>query len=121
MRLPRVRFTVRRMMGGIAALGILLGGGLPGWRWDRLSREYAETAADFAELEAGERAAGAVYEANVGEMRTELEGLDPASERALTLKRRLAEELRDLAFNRANTHHSGAVREIYEWGASRPW
>jgi hypothetical protein len=45
MRLPRVRFTVRRMMVVVAIVGVLIGGWIAGERrreeFDRLARKYS--------------------------------------------------------------------------------
>jgi hypothetical protein len=72
-------------------------------------------------LEAGERYAASVYEANVAEMKKEFEGLDPTSKKALIVNSRLPEETRALAYTRANARHSNAVRVIHERAASRRW
>ncbi|WP_406698452.1 hypothetical protein V5E97_06215 [Singulisphaera sp. Ch08] len=120
MRLPRVRLTVRQMMAGVAALAVMLGSVLQ-WRWHQLSREYSATAKHFAEMEAGERYAMAITEANLAEFKKELQGLDPKSQKTLLVKRQIAEEAKYLDFMKANARHSSAVRAIHEQAASRPW
>jgi hypothetical protein len=54
MPIPRVRFTVRRLMLAVAIIAILCGVGLqirPKIRLSRLSAEYAQHAARYAEFE----------------------------------------------------------------------
>jgi hypothetical protein len=54
MRLPRVRFTVRRLMIAVAIIAILCGVGLQirlAIRLSRLSAEYAQRVAKFADFE----------------------------------------------------------------------
>jgi hypothetical protein len=54
MGLPRVRFTVRRLMIAVAVVAVLIGAGLQirrAIRLCRLSAEYAQQAAKYAEFE----------------------------------------------------------------------
>jgi hypothetical protein len=44
MRLPRLRFTVRRLMVVVAIAGLVMGGGIWGYRMWRLSEYYAAEA-----------------------------------------------------------------------------
>jgi hypothetical protein len=105
----------------VAVVAVLLGSGLQCRQWWFLSREYAETAAHYAGLEVGERAAVAVYEANVAEMSQALVRLDPLGPEAAALRRRFAKEKRVLAITRACARHSGTVRTIYTRAARWPW
>jgi hypothetical protein len=50
MRVPRVRFTVRRLMASAAIVGIVIGGVLKVPEWLERSREYQRRNWDFSEI-----------------------------------------------------------------------
>ena len=55
MRMPRVRFTVRRMMVAVAAIAVLLAGGIKAARMSRLARTHQMYATQHGLSEAIER------------------------------------------------------------------
>ena len=58
MRVPRVRFTVRRMMVAVAVVAVVLGAVQTGWRWQDYRRRAAYHAQEMANLLAGIAAGG---------------------------------------------------------------
>jgi hypothetical protein len=100
MKMPRVRFTVRRMMGAVAAAAILLGLAI-GVR--RRSEEFRMKAIEF----------GKIYDAHkILALRTKLSGRSGA----LSTLERESCHLHELMAN-----HYEDLAQKYWQGAERPW
>jgi hypothetical protein len=121
MRVPHVRFTVRRMMGATAGLALLIGGA----RWFQ-QRAYCRT--QIVQHAMGEQQALRL----VARLERDATGWGRAGERAtpdaIRQDPRLAEaeerggELRSaVAYLRRQAAYHARMRRIYERAAANPW
>jgi hypothetical protein len=94
MRLPRLRFTVRRLMLVVALAGLVMGGGVWGYRMWRMSAKYARIAQSFKWTESLHRGLEARFQNNA--------------------QREAAK------FAAVATHYAALVRK-YERAARYPW
>jgi Tfp pilus assembly protein PilX len=123
MPMPRVRFTVRRMMIAVAVVAVLIGVGLQirrAIRFSRLSANYLELAAMDAEYESILRK----RERNHRELaEIERESADKFQQSSIVeLWRRLAQEDTDRAdkFKLLAEYHA-SMKAKYQAAARRPW
>jgi hypothetical protein len=108
MTLPRVRFTLRRLLIMIALLAVLMAAGLEAARWSRLAqayRQYAVGHAAFRDLSLGE----------AEEYRSAYEHVNPADVRSRT------ELLESEAGERRLARHYDALDAKYRRAARFPW
>ena len=122
MRVPRVRFTVRRMMVAVAIVAVVMGATIEAKRFGRLSRQYQRKAIASAREER------LWHRALRGGMASEVE-----AQQLSAVLRAKDQDLADL-WAEAASESSGAVRGVreivahharlrrkYEHAASRPW
>jgi hypothetical protein len=123
MRLPRVRFTVRRMMIAVAVVAVLIGVGLHverAIRFSRLSTNYVEFAAMYAEYESILRKRERNHRELAERERESADKFQRSS--SVELWRRLAQEDTDRAdkFKSLAEYHS-RMKAKYQAAARRPW
>jgi TPR repeat protein len=121
MRLPRVRFTVRRMMVAVAVVALVFACGLQARRLHRLSRAYAEKAARFGFGEKMLRAAAAMYQAGSESLKKDLatRPVEPALRELLA--RDAEDEERNAERILRSANYRGLLRSKYEHAAAHPW
>jgi hypothetical protein len=124
MRLPRVRFTVRRMMIAVAVIAILCGVGLQirrAIRLSRLSAEYAQQAAKYAEFESTWRQSERHHREREQELRKLVDdprqGVDGPEfwRRQAKIEADQAEKLKPLV------EFHATMKAKYQAAARRPW
>jgi type II secretory pathway pseudopilin PulG len=115
MRLPRVRFTIRRIMIVVAIVALLMGGMRLLW----LRSVYRKAALAHATFENLARTLQRMVE-NEGKDERELEiafGMKVESESEVVKAKRAA----DARVNQKTAEYHAAQRQKYERAASRPW
>ena len=106
MRMPRVRFTVRRMMIAVAIVAFLVGGGIEAARFKRLRASHLDDAAYHARREAEELRNVAQFD------RGRREGATNANDRSIVLMERSS---------RLRVEYHAQLKRKYLRAANRPW
>jgi hypothetical protein len=141
MRIPRVQFTIGRMMIAVAVIATVLGAGIEGMRLKRFRDQYLHRAKIHAYLEQSLLGTEAIAgKAAAATERLTAEGLELVEKRArgaqsavdpafnqtsielYKWEQRIASEYREIAARYAKlaAHHS-ALKKKYRRAADRPW
>ena len=110
MRLPVVRFTMRRMMIAVAIAAFLIGGGIEAARFKRLRASHLYDAAYHARREAEELRDVAHFVAHFDRARRE--GAANAKDRSFALMERSS---------RFRVEYHARLKRKYSRAANRPW
>ena len=117
MRLPRVQFTVRRMMVAVALLGVFFGITVVGNRILQRHRRFRSAASHFANLEDLERDGVRHYEV-MAEPWAKL--LEPGKSSGLVYDEMMTFRVKADASRRKADYYANLVNK-YERASTRPW
>jgi hypothetical protein len=125
MRLPRVRFTVRRMMIAVGVMALLIAGSIQSLRWNRVSREHAKRVAVLLVQESRLRALILEDETRLAEVSMRMEELRRKGDNS-SLSYQFAKTDHDmysrfLGMARKAANQSIVLRLKHQSAIYRPW